>query len=749
VLWESVQSRDVCWNHADTVLQYSSGVCAFTMSRRDTRKRPGPKWKDSPAFLDAAASVSATTFGARRLPEMKSLRDKTEGASIKPNLSVSVKEYQSGGKKSSSRHLRKRTTSYKPRSKRYRCNATPGDAGNKGHTEDRGETKKMSVTRLVPTRRARRKLSILRGQHESWNDDSTLNWMSTHVWHAKRFHMHPNLFGWKVPLLHCNRGAGAAIRLAKEGRTLLQDVSWRMQPLLVGATDLEALCQSMNRICPAFDFQKNAGAILNGIIMGSGMIYQLDKFPSNAIGQVIWWISRTPIGGSDLTNGDKLFWVHLFLHASTMPVVESLLTDLLDASEQKFVGPERLESGIACFQIRGARASESLMNALHPQTDPLRGFDFEKPSNSANKPQTLSPHLSCVHARILGESGAVSSTSDEGISGSPRFIVGGRNVLLVSQVPCDPSLSMNWASCGWDIICHRAVAHNIFQALIHAGNACAIGLVEEAHIRMENEPPLPVFPRDYPDTVDGTKYWREEDSDWSLVRRSFDTGQGRVPVTRWLRPTIPIPALPAVPWSKLTDPSMTADVVVVRGDFGKPFVDALNGSGQVARCDRKSGETAKNRRNRRRARPPTAVAPTLALQESEAAAYQQTCSALLQALSLPAILRCHLVVIGKGSIIPGCFIYSLFPLEETPEDHFLLGISVAGGFSAFRGAVCGLGFVGAARLLRVLRSSRGPSSTVSVQTPCGDTQIQLKVHLERRDKSNRVPGVIATMSLIL
>jgi hypothetical protein len=66
-------------------------------------------WKNLPSFFDVSGSVSVATFGARRLPEIKALWAQVEQQ--KTQLpSIGAKALESGGGKTSSRHLRRRTT---------------------------------------------------------------------------------------------------------------------------------------------------------------------------------------------------------------------------------------------------------------------------------------------------------------------------------------------------------------------------------------------------------------------------------------------------------------------------------------------------------------------------------------------------------------------------------------------------------------------------------------------------------------
>ena len=192
-------------------------------SRNKRPRKPGVSWKDLPAFCDASATVSATTFGARRLPEIKDLWSKVS----RGEESTSVSLPPSGGRKTSSRHLRRRATSHASR-KRHRY----------PDPDRKGFSKKDSNEACNPSRRSlRRKASNLQLEHETWRKEATdgtlsnspdrVNWLPTHFWHAKRFHM-GDMWGWRVPMMHSNRGPGAALRLLREGKSLLQDVTWSM-----------------------------------------------------------------------------------------------------------------------------------------------------------------------------------------------------------------------------------------------------------------------------------------------------------------------------------------------------------------------------------------------------------------------------------------------------------------------------------------------------------------------------------------
>lgn len=149
--------------------------------------------------------------------------------------------------------------------------------------------------------------------------------------------------------------------------------------------------------------------------------------------------------------------------------------------------------------------------------------------------------------------------------------------------------------------------------------------------------------------------------------------------------------------------------VVVRGEFGMPFLAALAGCGHISSdAARETGE-GKRRRPRRRVRPSSTSVPMRMLSNDEADVHHDTCETLLRSLSLPALIFCHVKVDGKGTItVCGRIHASMDDGDaETGYFDFLLGETVAGSFSPSRGCVHGVGFVGAARLLHVLGSHHG------------------------------------------
>jgi hypothetical protein len=166
--------------------------------------------------------------------------------------------YQSGGKKISNRHLRRRATSH------YRKQHHRFPQGMKPSTipPDNKEDKYMKRRKTPPCRKMKRKRSILQTLHLDWQDHTNedhndimtsnatatrnnipslssssqtilvkKNWLATHLWHTKRFHMSPPLLqayaGFCIPICHNNRDSQAIVRLIHENdKCTIQDVTW-------------------------------------------------------------------------------------------------------------------------------------------------------------------------------------------------------------------------------------------------------------------------------------------------------------------------------------------------------------------------------------------------------------------------------------------------------------------------------------------------------------------------------------------
>ena len=623
----------------------------MTDNRKDNKYTP---WKDLPSFCDASGSVNASLFAARRLPEIKQIWSQTvqERHSI-PVLSTDA--LKSGGKKTSSRHLRKRATSH---------------ISYKRHRFPTAQQQSTATSRRSRRRRAQNSSSRLGPWVDQSTGDSSPCLLDTHVWHAKRFHL-VNIQNWKVPAIHTNRGALAALRLAQE-KCLIQDATWCQQPISFAAIRSIPL----NQLIPHFAWPDN----LNETVFGEGMLHQKDAFPVGAIAPVSWMICPKGLFSS---RGDPS--IHIFAH----PTVHDAITGQLRMILPKMEEPIRfVKGGVACLRVRGTQTENCLQRALQSIKE-LADYFESRPG----------------HGSILSL----------------------ENIYLIRQAPRDASLKSNAGVSGYDLYCPAKKCKDLFLTMILKGEACPIGLVEEAHVCLEAEPPVPIFPRDFPDTHQGSLYWSTSDTSWSTVRRYWEGGMGRVKTSG--------APFSQVNWSSIAmlPDKLKSDMpaVVVRGDFGRPFREALDASTSYIRTEKVEAPY------RRRRRPPSAStvrAPAIEADATEG--FRASCSALLESLSLPAILQCHVQVPNKGVLETGDSIMSM------NQSNSVLGRVCTGAFSPSRGSSHGFGFIGAALFLQdVLEADR---TTFLVRKEDGTREIQWGVTIRRADRE-----FLATIRFVL
>jgi hypothetical protein len=745
-------------------------TCPMTESSSSffSRKRRRPNaWKDLPAFLDASATVSVGLFGSRRLPELNDLYGAHHQKRTKKNLTTTTTSsssdvFQSGGAKTSSRHLRRRTTAVEKRKYKHRFpkanNQKPSQSSITDDVTRKARRGKQTTLCQGHFEWQQQQQQLLLTEQENSSSSSTrIHWMVTHLWHAKRFHME-SLWGWRVPLCHSNRGARAALRLQDEGRCSIQDVTWKRQSATISSTlPLSTLLPILSRMCPEFAISK---ATLGGSQMGSGILHQIDQFPLQAFGPARWQVSSFQ-NDNDVSLRWVVQWmVHPSIFQNLTDCLQFLMTERDDISIQ---WEKYLHSSSSCFQLCGSSATRIIQNVLRPTTRTCRqnpnDWDWAQLPEQQDAANSL-PHGSIVRVNIAldanssSSSTIIESTKDPEKTTLPKFqqhvddvhksiqrnnlendkmatVRASKNqVLLVWRAPRTLDCPTNYAVSGWEIYCScPELAKAIWMKLVLAGPCCAIGMAEESHLKLECSPPLLVFPRDYVDTQQGQLYWASTNSSWNLVRRIWEGGWGRLPIQcHSLK-------LPNVRWRSLVSSEKNEDrvmeedddpqqetrdpqVVVVRGTFAQPFVDALNGCGQLitTSCAITQPNRTRSRKHRRARRSNDVVQPP-PLSRNQAEIWNQSCNILGSSLSLPAVLVCQVLVSGRGTIASGATV---------ELSSILLGFVTVGSFSLKRGSCHGIAVVGAARLLQALTTIEGSLGRV-VRLPNGSCEIQLAV----------------------
>lgn len=696
-------------------------------------------------FLDASATVNAGLFSARRLPEIKGLWRRVVRDQLNTTIAAGSDDSnacevgfrragESGGGKISSRHLRRRTNSHKPR-RRHRfprgksCNNDVSDATDtiedtvvlNGH-EKKTDRQNNNRTKRESCRRARRKPALMKESHSNWwhprmniqseqplpasNDKHyPHNWLATHLWHAKRFHISPKLFGWSIPLVNCNRGSRASLRLATSTtypKCTIQDGTWeingcaiKLEVRTVGtpaSSELtqvpsEILISMLRRLCCSESPFLNAEAICAGKQAFEGIVHEIDEFPLMPIGPATFLFGRSSDECNDKTDTAN---VCILIHPAVHQKVVNLINQIVSSRDD--IGMELTLSTMpmALLRIRGRASMSTLQNALqHTENIGLLGG--------------VANHGNLIHCGTLSPiEGGLSTLQSVSTKAHNQYWI-----ILKCHQPNQlfQHLPHNLASSGWDILCHPSICVSLFQSFVVDGGACSVGVVEDARAKLEAYPPLPVFPRDYPDTEQGRKYWdgdmtmtavnSEEGCDeqaiassksWTVFRACFDGSWGRIntPLKRTIRhyekqleqkkickrkdlnpmplteTSVPQPILRksscgletlSINWELLTPPNSP---IVIRGSFVIPFLQLLHGCGRLySQLTVDTPEKQCRRKPRRKVLPPQLIVRASPLSKEESHLHSKLGQQLIVALSLPGLVRCELYCDGKGTIKVG------------------------------------------------------------------------------------------------
>ena len=754
-----------------------------TMEKNRKRK----SWKDAPSFLDATASVSVATFGGRRLPELKQLYWKSQQSNGVVTSNLPERGLTSGGGKRSSRHLRRRTTAF---SKTHR-HRYPEDL-----MRYQGKTRKSK----------RKKRKLLTDEHENWlvntisgsqvteidgvsSSSSPVKWPVTHLWHAKRFHIGELFDGWRIPLVHANRGPRAAVRLSQsddndqQRYVLIQDVSWEHQPMILTAkitseADLGNLLQNLSRVCPELIVPSAQNEIINnslqpkallyGLITKEGMLHELDQFPCQPVGPVSFRLF--PDAAASSTNIQFRKWtIEIRCHPSIRKEVRKTLHELNERTDILEWDIESKFSSRICFRLYGTTSTAALNQVIKENGNNRPGGKSSKRKWStviqsifSTDEQSL-PHGAIIWIRSVSVKTQTVSTIELNIQKDPHQsndnyiknimkevdrwnptktipdetdFLSSNDLMLVYQAPRSMDCTPNRAMSGWKVFCQNAdLAKDLWMSLVASSNnenisCCAIGLLEECHLRLECEPPLPIFPRDFVDTYQSRIYWRNTsneadkektpDESWSCVRKLFEGPWGRPNMDKISNNLINIPN---VDFRSLVicdnDDDVTTDkqmetsdttkdisrnrhIVVVRNVYCKPFANAIEGYCGSYDTESQSSEAGTRNKRRRKARRGDCIIKAPPLSKREQGSLYETCQQMILGLSLPAALLCHIQVVGKGRFSPGD--------DIIVNDKDILGNITASCFSTSRGAYHGLGIIGAADLLKYLALSTESSN---------------------------------------
>jgi hypothetical protein len=690
-----------------------------------------------PDFCNAVASVSVATFASRRLPELRALWERT----LLPELPrIDDCRLHSLGRATCQRHRRRRVSSHQRRlTHRGVPNTTAPTDDNTTPSNDQTH----AIGKQAASRKSQRQnRGPLMARHSAWqvsttveekspNDDSndiadqynvakngneSVFWMPSHLWLTKRMHM-ATVWNWRVPMIHQGRGVHAVLRLVQQGKTTLYDATWCSQPIIlqISKDTIElAVCQ-LQRLLPSFAISPELQRGEKGIEYGEGIAHEVDCFPAGCLGPVSWIIRRTYLLQSS-ANADSTteYYVNLLVHPSFRFALLQCLQHCFNSSVPISNG---IQGGLACLQLRGCHALQSIQSAL--STLFIDTSSFLPPdlvsSGFATDGMVLTNH--CILQSPI-------NTKDAKESVDMSY-----SIVLMARCPrsITASATVNYGVCGWDVYCHPRLAQQLVPALVVHGGAVAMGCTEHAHVHMEASPPCPTFPRDYPDTPAGRAYWKttattnETESttstsdEWMRFRQCWEGGVGRI---RWQdQPDRSIP-------SELMDSSRES-VVMVRGAFGTPFVDAIQGFCHAPPEPSRPGKPCKKRR---RTLDPTRSIQLSHVSKEQRYQHQEYCQQLLAGMTLPAVLLFHITIDGPGTLQSG---------DAIRLCGRTIGWCTSGTFSPARGKCHGFAIVEGKKLLQVLSGAKEhDQDVIATSTDTG------KNSQEPVDSSDRVVVVM-------
>ncbi len=743
--------------------------------------------------MDATSSVSASTFGARRLPELKNLYFQTRLDNNDDHIIHERKNLLSAGGKRSSRHLRRRTTAI--HSKRRHRYPSPDKA-----PEYKGLTRKSKRKKSDHLESGNLEWLSPKSTSESASvdeedepDQTSTNkmWQVTHRWHAKRFHLlspttsqnekkDPVLGGWTgIPLVHSNRGPRATIRLSqnKDKRSevssvMVRDVTWEEQPLVLKVTrsnkhvsskpaeEARFLLQQLGKICPGVTQLAEGGEALSDFFSGKRSIqetlHEPDSFPSGAIGPgCLRMVPRNDELGAEIR-----------CHPSIRPRLQELLQQIASCIPSSSSLKLKLETDCEhipkiCFRLYGSAS----LNALNKVLGLFQGNELEflerheiRESSSGALPNGSIIVVNGVRIPIE----VTNTVADD--------------IILIYRAPRPLDCPANCAMAGWEIHCSNPTfAKAVWLSLVtlhgttpsststtssqKIRGCCAIGLIDDCHMRLECEPPIPVFPRDYVDTEDSQNYWQPKlvSCSWKRIRQLCEGGWGRLPIDKEKR----LDKLETIDFGKFValdeneneskeNIETHSSIVVVRGAFGQPFVDAIRAScGNYTSSE--DATRKKRRRNRRPSCPKNKVLIAPPLSEASKDSLGDYCNNLSSSLTLPAALLVHVRIIGQGTIAPGMAIVG------AGTEEWMLGKITAGGFSSSRGVCHGIGMVGAVRLLDYLaRTTRNEDHRevsygriVRLANGLQSRQLFVRVGMRKKDGGFENSGYEASLEALI
>ena len=156
-------------------------------------------------LVDLPTEIRGVKFAEARLKEIEALQEVIGAPKVGQLASQQLP-----------RHLRRRAVSHNPRRLPKRLRAKHLSERAKSDNNPNQKPKK-------PSRKHRRRPSNLLSDYS--RRSRRIKWLETHIWHAKRFHMADNRWGYKLPDYPNDKGARAFYR-AVSTKCVMQDISY-------------------------------------------------------------------------------------------------------------------------------------------------------------------------------------------------------------------------------------------------------------------------------------------------------------------------------------------------------------------------------------------------------------------------------------------------------------------------------------------------------------------------------------------
>jgi len=181
-------------------------------------------------MVDLPTEVRATKYAEARFKEIEALQQAIAAPPTGPMLASQELP----------RHLRRRAVSHNPNRLPRRLRAKHDSISAKSDNRASNEKPKR------PSRKFRRRPSNLLAEYVRRSAAGKPKWLETHIWHAKRFHMISDRWGYKIADHPNDKGARAAYR-AVTNKCLMVDGSY-LCCLELRAEQRDSICQGLDKI---------------------------------------------------------------------------------------------------------------------------------------------------------------------------------------------------------------------------------------------------------------------------------------------------------------------------------------------------------------------------------------------------------------------------------------------------------------------------------------------------------------------